>query len=152
MVLALFSISTPSLSRKITKPNSEEHTHACPPSNVPLKSQRRYAAEKGITSTGDYWNKSAHSLPTTDTVEKDLFSPLSSSASHSVSQPKEITNSNILFSLCLGPSKFTSSSARLDKFQSDPLTQSWFLFILTPGFKNKLFLNLLSASRDCVIS
>ncbi|MEQ2226071.1 hypothetical protein ILYODFUR_023873 [Ilyodon furcidens] len=84
MVLALFSNSKPSLSRKITKPNSEEHSPACPPSNVPLKSQWSFAAENGITPTGDYWNKSAHSLPTIDTVEKDLFSPPSSSAFHSI--------------------------------------------------------------------
>ncbi|MED6271627.1 hypothetical protein CHARACLAT_022192 [Characodon lateralis] len=47
-------------------------------------SQWIFAAENGITPTGDYWNKSAHSLPTTDTVENDLFSTPSSSASHSI--------------------------------------------------------------------
>ncbi|MEQ2291390.1 hypothetical protein AMECASPLE_012982 [Ameca splendens] len=59
--------------KELTKPNSEEYSPACPPSNVPLKSQLRFAAEKGTTPTGDYWNKPAHSLPTTATVEKDLF-------------------------------------------------------------------------------
>ncbi|MED6259340.1 hypothetical protein ATANTOWER_021177 [Ataeniobius toweri] len=59
--------------KELTKPNSEEYSPACPPSNVPLKSQQRFAAEKGTTPTGDYWNKPAHSLPTTATVEKDLF-------------------------------------------------------------------------------
>ncbi|MEQ2281491.1 hypothetical protein AMECASPLE_030918 [Ameca splendens] len=72
-VPALFSNSKPSLSKKLTKPNSEEYSPACPHANIPLQSQRSFAAEKGTTPTGDYWNKPAHSLPTTNTVEKDLF-------------------------------------------------------------------------------
>ncbi|MEQ2301077.1 hypothetical protein AMECASPLE_032299 [Ameca splendens] len=47
MVLALFSNSKPSLSRRLTKPNSEEHSPVCPPSNVPLKPQRSFAVERG---------------------------------------------------------------------------------------------------------
>ncbi|MEQ2278462.1 hypothetical protein XENORESO_018899 [Xenotaenia resolanae] len=46
----------------------------------------------------------------------------------------------------------SSSKYPLKLFQSNPLTQSWFLFIHHSGFKYKPFENILSASRDCVLS
>ncbi|MEQ2211956.1 hypothetical protein XENOCAPTIV_021805 [Xenoophorus captivus] len=49
-------------------------------------------------------------------------------------------------------SPLSSSKYPLKLFQSDPLTQSWFLFIHDSGFKHKPFENILSASHDCVLS
>ncbi|KAK5620958.1 hypothetical protein CRENBAI_016203 [Crenichthys baileyi] len=133
--------------KKLSKLNSEDYSPACPPSDVPPKTQRSSSEEKESTNlenTGNHphtackpqmpWRKTYLPLPRSDSLPS-----------------KSVSKDYHSYFLCSSLSSNKSVFSHLERFQSDPLTQSWSQLFHSSVFMIN-YLNVLSGPRGCVFS